>query len=79
MLSSLLLNVCKILSMIQDFICESLIRLKLEWVQNFSETFLEFVARDHCVTSFNFIYRGRILSIILGILPKFSTLHLILD
>lgn len=78
MLRSFDLNVSKFLSMIQDFVCESLIRLELEGVQNFSETFCEFVARYHSVSALDFVGRSRILSVILGILPKCTTLHLIL-
>ena len=79
MLNSFDLNAGKFLSMVQNFVCESLVWLKLEGVLNFSKAFGEFVARDYSVASLSFIGRDQILSVVLRILPKCSTLNLILD
>jgi hypothetical protein len=62
----------------QYFICKPLIGLELERIQNLSESLGKFIALDHSIATFYLIGRGIILSIVLRVLPKCTTLDLIL-
>jgi hypothetical protein len=64
--------------MVQYFICKPLIGFELERIQNLSESLSIFIALDHSIATFYLICRSIILSIILRVLPKCTTLDLIL-